>query len=42
MTEAEHFAAEAPDGRQLQAVTADPRDGLVLFFHTGTPGGLVE
>jgi len=42
MTEAERFAVEVPDGRHLQAVTAGPRDGLVLVFHTGTPGGLVE
>jgi pimeloyl-ACP methyl ester carboxylesterase len=42
MTGVEHFAVQVPDGRQVQVATAGPPDGLVLVFHTGTPGGLLE
>ena len=28
-------------GRQLEVLSTGPEDGLVLFFHNGTPGGLV-
>lgn len=31
---------QTQDGRQLEALTSGPDDGLPLLFHTGTPGGL--
>jgi pimeloyl-ACP methyl ester carboxylesterase len=32
---------QAPDGRQLEVLTAGPADGRVLVLHTGTPSGPV-
>jgi len=37
----ETFTISARDGRRLEVLTAGPPDGRPLFFHTGTPAGLM-
>ena len=36
-SEAHTQMVQAPDGRQLEVVTAGPEDGRCFLFHSGTP-----
>jgi pimeloyl-ACP methyl ester carboxylesterase len=38
---AEKVTVRAADGRQLEALTAGPADGLTVVLHNGTPAGLM-